>query len=408
MENTLNYRRRYKNSISTVSNLLSCLDISSSEYEDFKALAHSDRYKEFYVPKADGTSRHVHAPHKLVRKIQRRIVRRIFGSPKRNPWDKHRKKGGAIIWPEYIYGSVPNDHYNNTMISKDYVACASKHCGSQSVLKIDIKDFFDNITPELVFNVFNKLLKYPRAVANALVDICCHNNLLIQGALTSSYIASAVLFDVEPAIVQRLKSKGLSYTRLVDDITISSRNPEYDFSFSLELVRQMLYGKNLPLNETKTNIIRSSTTDILIHGLRISFKEPRLPSDEVSRIRASVKNLESLAKIADYRVSRDYRRSFNRCLGRVNKLKRLGHKQYISLQTRVLNILPLPSKMDITRLDSFIHKLEGWYANHKEEYWYRRLYHQAHYDLNILNRTFEHSSRRFRSRLNDIKPMCDD
>ncbi len=232
--------------------------------------------------------------------------------------------------------------------------------------------------------------------------------MLIQGALTSSYIASAVLFDVEPAIVQRLKSKGLSYTRLVDDIAISSRNPEYDFSFSLELVRQMLYGKNLPLNETKTNIIRSSTTDILIHGLRISFKEPRLPSDEVSRIRASVKNLESLAKIADYRVSRDYRRSFNRCLGRVNKLKRLGHKQYISLQTRVLNILPLPSKMDITRLDSFIHKLEGWYANHKEEYWYRRLYHQAHYDLNILNRTFEHSSRRFRSRLNDIKPMCDD
>lgn len=408
MENTLNYRKRYLSSISSVSNLLSSLDITQQEYDAFCALTPDEKYKSFNLPKPDGTLREVHAPHKLVRKIQRRIVRRIFGSPHRNTWDKKRPKGGAIIWPEYIYGSVPNDYYNNTPISKDYVACASNHCGCSSILKMDLKDFFDNITPDLVFNVFNKLLKYPRAVSNALVKICCHNEKLIQGALTSSYIASAVLFDAEPKLVKRLKSKKLTYTRLVDDITVSSLNPDYDFSYATELIQQVLYEKNLPLNEAKTAVLRTSTSDILIHGLRVSFNKPRLPSDEVSRIRASVKNLESLAKIADYRVSRDYRRSFNRCLGRVNKLKRLGHNQYKALQTRVIKILPMPSKMDITRLDSFVYKLEGWHQNHSDSYWYKRLYHRAYYDLNILNRTFKASTEKLKARLRLIKPNCDD
>ena len=209
-------------------------------------------------------------------------------------------------------------------------------------------------------------------------------------------------------MVKRLKSKNLIYTRLVDDITVSSLNQDYDFSYATELIRQVLYEKNLPLNESKTIVLRVSTSDILIHGLRVSFSKPRLPADEVSRIRASVKNLESLAKIADYRVSRDYRRSFNRCLGRVNKLKRLGHNQYKALQRRVIKILPMPSRMDITRLDSFVYKLEGWYQNHSDSYWYKRLYHRAYYDLNILNRTFKASAEKLKARLRLIKPNCDD
>ncbi|MBS4706158.1 hypothetical protein, partial [Aeromonas veronii] len=90
MENTLNFRKRYKSSISNVENLLSALDISEQEYLAFQNLSPAERYKEFHIPKTDGTSRHVYSPHKLVRKIQRRIVRRIFGSPMRNKWDKKK------------------------------------------------------------------------------------------------------------------------------------------------------------------------------------------------------------------------------------------------------------------------------------------------------------------------------
>ena len=336
MENTLNYRKRYSSVIGTIDGLLSALDITIDEYHIFKNLPVGERYKEFSIPKSDGGSRTVYAPHGIVRKIQRRVVRRIFGSPSRNRWDKRKPKGGSIVWPHYIYGSVPNDYYNNQSISKDYVACASNHCGCQSVLKLDMKDFFDNVTPELVYNVFNKLLKYPRPVSEVLVNVCCHEGRLIQGALTSSYIASAILFDTEPSVVKRLQGKGLKYTRLVDDITVSSFKSNYDFSYALDIIKDMLHEKNLPINQQKTKIIRASTDDILIHGLRVSFKEPRLPSKEISKIRASVKNLESLAQLADYRVSRDYRECFNRCLGRVNKLKRLGHNQHKSLLDRVL------------------------------------------------------------------------
>ncbi|WP_236663901.1 hypothetical protein, partial [Aeromonas dhakensis] len=101
MENTLNFRKRYPSSIGNLENLLSALDITEQEYIEFNALPLEERYKEFHIPKSDGTSRHVYSPHKLVRKIQRRIVRRIFRSPAREKWEIIKQNGGAIIW---LYG----------------------------------------------------------------------------------------------------------------------------------------------------------------------------------------------------------------------------------------------------------------------------------------------------------------
>lgn len=214
---------------------------------------------------------------------------------------------GHISWPSYLYGSIPNeirkDSNNQEVISKDYIACARNHCMAKSLMKLDISNFFDNIHQDHVYSIFKNLLKYPDDVSEVLTKLCCYKGNVVQGALTSSYIASAVLFDVEPLLVKRLHRKNLVYTRLVDDITVSSNKKQYDFSYAQSLIVEMLHSKDLPVNNNKTIIKYVSTEPLIVHGLRINFKEPRLPADEVSRIRASVKNLELLAKDGQYKVS---------------------------------------------------------------------------------------------------------
>ncbi|WLG64207.1 reverse transcriptase family protein [Pseudomonas sp. FP1762] len=268
----------------------------------------------------------------MLRKIQRRINKRIFS------------RLSIIQWPDHLFGSVPNqrDPKNQRMINKDYVSCAAKHCGAKSLLKVDVKNFFDNIHKDIVFNIFENFMKFDRETSALLAEICCFQSYVIRGALTSSYLASLCLYDVEGAVVERLMRKGLVYTRLVDDIIVSSKISNYDFSYSLDIVRAMLTSKELPLNIAKTRSISVSTEPLTVHGLRVAFHEPRLPSGEVSRIRAALKNIENLASERGYRTTHAYRHDFNRCMGRVNKLVRVGHNRYESLLGRIKKYFRYP------------------------------------------------------------------
>lgn len=400
------FGKRSKRSIGSIAKLIAVLDITQKELDIVNLLTETQKYKKKETVKSDGTVRVVYNPDKTLRKIQRRINKRIF--------NQRGNKGGLISWPSYIYGSIPNTpQYNsnqkNLDFSKDYVACAANHCGSKSLLKMDISDFFDNIHSVHVKSVFTDLLKIPDDVSDLLTALCCLKGNVVQGALTSSYIASAVLFDVEGDVVRRLHFKGLTYTRLVDDITVSSQKLNYEFTFAQNLIADMLSKKDLPINLNKTIISNCSTEELIVHGLRVNFKEPRLPSSEVSRIRASVKHLELLSQDSIYRVSRDYRKSYDRCLGRVNKLGRLGHKQHATLLTRVLRIWPLPNKKDINLASNLIKKLEGWHLTTKaDEYWYYRLCNKAHSELNILQRSYSKTAFSLRKRLKNITPNRED
>lgn len=398
------FGKRSKRSIGSIAKLLDVLDITQNEFDLVNSLTEQQKYTKKEIAKSDGTVRVVYNPDKTLRKIQRRINKRIF--------NQRHNKGGLISWPSYLYGSIPNPPQQNSSQqnpdnSKDYVACAANHCCSKSLLKMDISNFFDNIHEVHVKNVFFNLLKFPEDVSNTLTRLCCLEGNVVQGALTSSYIASAVLFDVEGQVVRRLHLKKLTYTRLVDDITVSSQNFNYEFTFAKNLISEMLHSKDLPINLSKTKISTCSTEELVVHGLRVNYKEPRLPSSEVSRIRASVKHLELLAQDSIYRVSRDYRKSYDRCLGRVNKLGRLGHKQHTVFLDRILRIKPLPSKKDIRIAIHFIKKLEGWHPTKADEYWYFRLFNKAHAELNILQRSFDKVAFSLRTKLQKIKPNCE-
>lgn len=389
-----------KNSISSINNLLNCLDITQKELDKARSMPCDKRYKspKNSIQKSNGTERQAFNPHQLIRKIQSRIVNRIFNN-------KNNRLKPTIHYPYYIFGSIPNQiDCNGNEESRDYIACAKKHCLAKSILKLDIENYFDNISEDLVFEIFKKFFKFPDEVANCLSDLCCREGKVPQGALTSSYIATLCLFEKEPDLVKRLKKKGLIYTRLVDDITVSSKDVNFNFDLPKQIILETLRNYDLPVNFEKTKIIRFTNQSLVVHGLRISFKEPRLQKTELSRIRASVKNLELAAKDLKYRTSIDYRHDFNKCMGRVNKLKRLGHSQHSKLVDRLLKIKPLPSFKEVYLIDEMISDLEKYYINNNSKFSYYKWYYKTLNRIIILKRRFPKQETIFRRRLKQIQP----
>lgn len=374
------------------------LSLDQSDIDLFYKLKNTD---SAYYPiekkfKSNGDKRKVFNPHPHVRKIQEKINSRIF-NPKGN-------SQGIIKWPFYLYGSIPNFiDENEDVVVKNYIACAKNHCLNNSILKIDISDFFENIHHDDVVNIFKDVLLCCDDVSNLLADFCTYENRTPQGALTSSFLATAVLYDKEPLLVQRLERKGLVYTRLVDDITVSSKKSNYNFDMAISHIKNMLLDKDLPINEEKLSISLHSSATTLVHGLRVNFKEPRLPVNEVSRIRSSVKKMEDLSIISDYRTSRDYRKDFNRCLGRVNRLHAIGHNQAKSLLKRLSKIKPKPSYKDIVFANKLTTKLEHMYHSENLDYSYRKKFNIAFNELNIIQRSFKVQAKILRSRLRVIK-----
>lgn len=380
-------------SISSVDNLARALGLEVSDFEKVWDIPESDRYKSKEIDKSSGGKRVVYNPCAELRRIQRRINTRIFSNP------------DIIRWPIYLYGSIPSSsNKDDEYHSRDYVACAKLHCGAKSLLKMDIKDFFDNIHDGMVMDIFTDVLKYPEDVSMVLTRICTYQSRLVQGALTSSYIAMLSLYKDERSIVQRLQRKNLIYTRFVDDITVSSKISNYDFSFAINVVGEMLVNADLPINTKKTTIQYASSSPLTVHGLRICYSTPRLPADEVKKIRSAVQELEVVSREGNYRQTYPYRQNFNRCLGRVNKLARVGHNQHSSLVRRLAKIRPLPSAKEVAYVKRAVERLESTDESKRDSFWYKKHYYRASDRLNLVKRTYPSLARQLRARLTPISP----
>ncbi|MGM8850237.1 reverse transcriptase family protein [Salinicola halophyticus] len=381
-------------SISNTNNLAKALGVSIKDINEALALPAQERYKPKEIEKSDGRTRVVYKPHFRIRQIQRKINTRIFADP------------NIVSWPYYLFGSIPNTNPGTeNEVRKDYIECARRHCGAKSILRIDVKDFFDNIHIDLVTDVFTKTLHLPDDVATTLANICTYEEHLVQGALTSAYLSCLCLDSSEDSVVKRLERKGLIYTRYVDDIVVSSKKHDYDFSMAKKLIIDMLHSKDLPVNEAKTKVQRASSEPLTVHGMRINFSEPRLPSDEVRKIRSAVKNLEKVAGAGNYRMTNIYKQEYNKCLGKVNKLARVKHKQHRPLLKRVLKIKPLPSKKQIDRLKSMIRKLKHDYNYQYASFWYKKRYHLASEKLNVVKRSYPTIAQQLRQELKSIQPQ---
>ncbi|MCW3171417.1 reverse transcriptase family protein [Shewanella subflava] len=317
-----------------------------------------------------GKVRKVVDPKHELKKIQRRINSRIFEQ---------------VIFPPYLHGGIKA----TPLIKRDYVENASQHGHSQTLINLDVKNFYPNIKAGVVSDIFKYFFRFNDDVVELLTKITTYNGSLPQGGCTSSYLANLVFFNSEYKLVSSLRGKSIRYTRLLDDITISSQKTIDNESATkiIKKVAAMLKKSKLSLKSNKTKITDRSEMhkEFEVTGLWVQPKKPQMRKKDVKYVRQLVFECEKLAAVS--KTSDTFHSLWNKTSGLVAKLSRLNHSQAINYRARLSNILPEYDQESKDKLVRSVNAALKVPVNFHTKWGVIKKYNLIIYKLGILART---------------------
>lgn len=279
---------------------------------------------QFYRPlapktKPDGTKRQIYDPAKPLKDVQRRINRYIFS---------------RVSFPLYLQGGI-RDQRN----PRSCKANATIHSGAHLVINEDISGFFPSIKEQQVGKMWQHFFCFPPGISLFLTRLTTHKGHLPQGSPTSSYIANLIFWEHEPAVVQRLAENHFSYSRYIDDVTISSRKHQSNAekTYSIQSIIRMCKSKGCRINRRKHRI-ESAGNSMQVNNLVVN-SGVSVPKAERARIRAAVQECEKYS--AQDRATQEYQKLYKRTRGRVIRLHQYNHQKGHNLLLRLENCRPL-------------------------------------------------------------------
>ena len=222
-----------------------------------------NNYKIYKIKKKNGKYRTIYEPNSLLKHIQRQILVKILDNKAISKYAKAYHKGINL---------------------KDN---AIPHLNKELILKLDIKDFFENISFIDVYNSCFSIEYFPKSVGMILTYLCTYDDYLMQGAPTSAYISNLVMKEFDEVLGLWCEENNISYTRYSDDMTFSG---EFNPREVIVKVRKMLYKLGLELNNKKIHIIHKSSnqnvTGIVVNEkVQVSAKYRKEIRQEIYYIR---------------------------------------------------------------------------------------------------------------------------
>jgi hypothetical protein len=214
------------------------LDMQPRELRKFRPT-----YTEFTIPKRSGGSRRILAPADDLKKLQRRILRRLFGRLRAHPAAHGFERGRSIV------------------------TNALAHRGRDAVVRFDLVDFFRSTQVKRVKRYFRRI-GWNRPAAAVLVRLCTHKGGLPQGAPTSPRLSNLVNYRLDARLAGLAAMLGGVYTRYADDLTISLVEDVENVVEDTSLSRHPGTGRPIPRE------IRASLLELLpTMATRIRFVE---------------------------------------------------------------------------------------------------------------------------------------
>jgi hypothetical protein len=329
-----------------------------------------------------GKVREVFEPKHELKKIQKRINSRIF---------EHVK------FPVYLQGGIKATPINK----RDYIANAAMHGRSKTLINLDVRNFYPNIKTNVVTDIFKYFFKFSDEVVEILTTLTTYNGSLPQGGCTSSYLANLVFYNDEYRLVSSFRGRGLRYTRLLDDITISSTN-SIDSKLSVQLVKDvasLLRKRGLNLKSAKTKITDRSEMhkDFEVTGLCVRDVLPNVRKKDRLYVRQLVFNCEK--KAIENRTSDEFHTLWNRTSGLVARLHRLKNSQAEDYRKRLSVILPLYDQYQEAKLVKRVSSALKVPISSHSQWGIIKKYNNLVYHLGILARTKSALASRLKSSL---------
>lgn len=216
-------------------------------------------YRHFSIPKRRGGTRTISAPYPALLECQQWINQHILS---------------RVELHEPCHGFVPG---------RGIITNATPHLAKQTVLKIDIKDFFHSIPLRRVVASFLEL-GYPPNVSVYLARLCCQHACLPQGGATSPTLSNIISRRLDRRLLGLAKTRNLTYTRYADDITFSGTQISGHF---LMIAERVLNEEGFCVNREKTRFCRSSGKRI-VTGLSVASDKLRVPRQYKREVRKKV------------------------------------------------------------------------------------------------------------------------
>lgn len=245
--------------------------------------SHSNRFRQFQIPKKSGGVRTISAPNQALKNILF-YLNEVFKS---------------IYHPmECVCGFVGG---------KNIVDNASRHLNRNYVFNIDLSDFFTSIEQA---RVWGRLQAKPyclkRSMASIIAGLCSLQqimpdkeikNVLPQGAPTSPILTNMICERLDWLLTRLAKKYGVSYSRYADDMTFSSSHNVYqnNSEFRKEL-RAIIEGQGFKINPKKTRLQKNGTHKE-VTGLTVGTKA-NVSRHYVKNIRAILHIWEKYGKDA--------------------------------------------------------------------------------------------------------------
>lgn len=271
-------------------------------------------YKIYKIKKRNGKYRNICEPSSNLKQIQKRILTNILNNKSISKYAKAYHKGVGL---------------------KDN---AIPHINKEMILKLDIKDFFENISFVDIYNSCFSIEYFPKSVGMILTYLCTYDNHLTQGSPTSAYISNLVMKEFDEELGNWCNLKNISYTRYSDDMTFSG---EFNPSELIVKVRKMLYKLGLELNNNKIHIVHKSSsqkvTGIVVNEkLQVNIKYRNKIRQEIYYIKKF--GLSSHMKKSDINI--ESKKYLNKLYGRILYVLQINEydKEFIKYKQFIKNL----------------------------------------------------------------------
>lgn len=307
--------------IATMDDLAKRLGVSKNELSYLIDNGENYIYPNAPETKASGGIRQTYRIGKRLRKLQDKIKFRIF---------RH------VEWPLYLHGAIKDEK-----APRDHITDAKAHSYGAHTINLDVSRFFPSISSEQVYLMWLSGFKFSPEVAKALMKLTTRDDWLYEGAPTSPLIANMIFGEHEANLVQEYIHQGITYTRFVDDITISSRGRIEDQKLGAIIgqVYGMLLNKGLQPNRKKQKVYigegRGNVHAIITRRGRLLYEKSRR-----KRIKLEAYNLLKSAEEIG-RDSDDYRSRYNSTLGKLSMMRRLHPQEAQREIDKLLEMAPL-------------------------------------------------------------------
>ena len=222
-------------------------------------------YRVFNIPKKSGGVRVIEAPIPQIKTEQRDILDSIM----------------KLYAPsKFAYGGI---------IGRNITMAASQHVAHKYILKVDLSDYFHNVTGDEVKQALMQRKDINEQAAEFIRFRCTNqDDVLPMGAPTSMFLANVAAEKMYNAIGKVAENLGGVFTGYVDDLIISCDN--YDNLLKiLGLIKKICQFYKFPINPKKISIMRNKQE---VLGLCVvnDLDHTRLPKKKRYIIKAALHN----------------------------------------------------------------------------------------------------------------------